>query len=65
MGVVGWCDGARSTSSSAPELEVLLIWSRVGQGPIELAIGAGGVVWTFFLWSIISLFFLPLSELVG
>ena len=25
-------------------------------------IGAGGVVWTFFLSSIISLFFLPLSR---
>ena len=27
---------------------VLLIWSRVGQGPITLAVGAGGDVWTFF-----------------
>ena len=26
-----------------------------------LAVGAGGVVWTFLLSSIISLFFLPLS----
>ena len=26
-----------------------------------LAVGAGGVVWPFFLSSIISLFFLPLS----
>ena len=33
---------------------------EVGQGPIALAAGAGGVVWTFFLLSIISLFFLPL-----
>ena len=32
-----------------------------GQGPTALAVGAGGVVWTFFLSSIISLFFLPLS----
>ena len=40
---------------------VLLIWLIVGQGPIALAVGAGGVVWTFFLLSIISLFFLPLS----
>ena len=30
-------------------------WMIVGQGPIALAIGAGGVVWTFFLSSIISL----------
>ena len=40
-----------------------LIWIRVGQGPTVLAVGAGGVVWTFFLlsiMSIISLFFLPL-----
>ena len=27
---------------------VLLIWIIVGQGPIVLAIGAGGFVWTFF-----------------
>ena len=27
---------------------VLQIWIRVGQGPIVLAVGAGGVVWTFF-----------------
>ena len=40
---------------------VLLIWIIVGQGPAVLAVGAGGVVWTFFLSSITSLFFLPLS----
>ena len=33
---------------------------RVGQGPIALAVGAGGVVWTFLLSSILSLLFLPL-----
>ena len=27
---------------------VLLIWIRVGQGPTALAVGANGVVWTFF-----------------
>ena len=27
---------------------VLLIWIIVGQGPIVLAVGADGVVWTFF-----------------
>ena len=27
---------------------VLLIWITVGQGPIALTVGAGGVVWTFF-----------------
>ena len=36
-------------------------WIIVGQGPIALAVGAGGVVWTFFLSSIHSLLFLPLS----
>ena len=40
---------------------VLLILITVGQGPNALAVCAGGVVWTFFLSSIISLFFLPLS----
>ena len=40
---------------------VLLIWIIVGQGPIALAVGAGGVVWTIFLSSLTSLFFLPLS----
>ena len=40
---------------------VLLISIRVGQGPTALAVGAGGVVWTFLLSSIISVFFLPLS----
>ena len=37
----------------------LLIWITVGQGPTALAVGAGGVVWTFLLSSSISLFFLP------
>ena len=27
---------------------VLLIWIIVGQGPTVFAVGAGGVVWTFF-----------------
>ena len=35
---------------------VLLILIVVGQGPITLAIGAGGGCWTFFLSSIISPF---------
>ena len=38
---------------------VLLTWITVGQGPIVLAVGAGGGV--FGLSSITSLFFLPLS----
>ena len=36
------------------------IWMIVGQGPIALAVGAGGGVWTFLLSSILSLLFLPL-----
>ena len=43
-------------------LGVLLIWITVGQEHIALVVGAGGVVWTFFLSSIFSLFFLPLWE---
>ena len=38
------------------------IWMIVGQGPIALAVGAGGGVRTFLLSSILSLLFLPLSE---
>ena len=37
------------------------IWMIVGQGPIALAIGGGGGVWTFLLSSILSHLFLPLS----
>ena len=36
------------------------IWIRVGQGPTALAVGAGGVVWTFLLSTILSLLLLPL-----
>ena len=39
---------------------VLLVLIRVGQGPTALAVGEGGVVWTFLLSSILSLLFLPL-----
>ena len=28
------------------------LWMIVGQGPTALAVGAGGVVWTFFFSSI-------------
>ena len=37
------------------------IWIIVGQGPTALAEVRVGVVWTFFLSSVISLSFLPLS----
>ena len=40
---------------------VLLIWITVGQGPIVLAVGAGGDCLDIFLSSFTSLFFLPLS----
>ena len=36
------------------------IWITVGQGPTALAVGAGEVVWTFLLSSILFLLFLPL-----
>ena len=40
---------------------VLLVWVIVGQGPVALAVGAGGGLFGhFFLSSIFSLFFLPL-----
>ena len=39
---------------------VLLTWITVGQGPIVLAVGAGGVVWIFFS-QLSLLFFLPVS----
>ena len=35
---------------------VLLIWKIVGQGPIALAVGAGGGVWTFFYSRLYFLF---------
>ena len=38
------------------------IWMIVGQGSVALAVGADGVVWTFLLFSIFSLLFLPLLE---
>ena len=34
------------------------IWITVVQGPAALAVGAGGVVWTFLFFSILSLLFL-------
>ena len=35
-------------------------WITVGQGPTTLAVGAGGVVWTFLFSSILFLLCLPL-----
>ena len=42
-------------------LGVLLIWIIVGQGPIVLAVGAGGGLFGHFFSAISSLFFLPHS----
>ena len=36
------------------------IWITVGQGSTALAVGAGWIVWTFLLLSVLSLLFLPL-----
>ena len=36
------------------------VWIRVGQGPTALAVGAGGVVWTFLLSTNLSVLCLPL-----
>ena len=38
------------------------IWINVGQGPIALAVGAGGGCLDILLSSIFSLLFLPLFE---
>ena len=52
----GWSGGAM-VLGKLPVPGRPTIWITVGQGPIALAVGAGGVVWTFFLSSILS----PLS----
>ena len=44
-GVVGWCDGAGINFLCRG---VLQIWILVWQEPTALAVGADGVVWTFF-----------------
>ena len=52
----GWSGGAMVLGKlPVPGRPTILI--TVGQGPIALAVGAGGVVWTFLLSSIISVFF--------
>ena len=55
----GWSGGAMVLGKlPVPGRPTILI--TVGQGPIALAVGAGGIVWTFLLSSIFSLLFLPL-----
>ena len=45
-----------------PVPERSTVWTRIGQGPTALAVGAGGgCLDIFFFSSIISLFSLPLS----
>ena len=55
----GWSGGA-IVLGKLPVPGRPTIWITVGQGPTVLAIGAGGLVWTFLLSSILSLLFLPL-----
>ena len=47
--------------SKLPVLGRPTVLNIVGQRPTALAVGAGWVVWTFFLLSIVSLFLLSLS----
>ena len=56
----GWLDGAM-VLGKLPVPGRPTIWMTVGQGRIVLAIGAGGIVWTFLLSSVLFLLFLPLS----
>ena len=50
---VGWSGGAKVLGKlPVPGRPAILI--TVGQGPIALAVGAGGVVWTFLLASVLS-----------
>ena len=57
--VMGWSGGVM-VLGKLPVSGRPTIWMIVGQGPIALAVGAVGVVWTFLLFSIFSLLFLPL-----
>ena len=56
---LGWSGGAM-VLDEFPVPGRPTIWMTVGQGPFVLVVGAGGVVWTFLLSSILSLLFLPL-----
>ena len=55
----GWSGGAM-VLGKLPVPGRPTIWSIVQQGPVVLAVGADGVVWTFLLSSILSFLFLPL-----
>ena len=55
----GWSGGAM-VLGKLPVPGRPTIWMIVGQGSIPFAVGADGVVWTFFLSTIFSFLFLPL-----
>ena len=55
----GWSGGAMMLGK-LPVPGRRTIWITVGQGPTAFAVGAGGVIWTFLLSSILSLLCLPL-----
>ena len=57
----GWSGGAM-VLGKLPVPGRPTIWIIVGQGPIVLAVGAGGVVWTFLLSSLLSPLFPSLWE---
>ena len=59
MSFLGWSGGAK-VLGKLPVPGRPTIWITLGQGPTALAVGAGGVVWTFLLSSVHSLLFLPL-----
>ena len=56
----GWSGGAM-VLGKLPVPGRPTIWLIVGQGPMALAIGVWGVVWTVLLSSILTLIFLLLS----
>ena len=58
MGVVGWCDGSGLTSSAGRPTVCMV----VGQGPIALAVGAGGGCLDIFT---LRYLFSPLSPSLG
>ena len=56
----GWSGGAK-VLGKLPLLDVLLIWISVGQGPIVLAVGAGGGCFGHFVSHLSLLFSFTLS----
>ena len=59
--LTGWSGGAM-VLGKLPVPGRPTIWMIVGQRPTALAVGAGGVVWTFLLLSILSLLCLSLGD---